>query len=76
MTSLVHLEDIHACAFSWPLGQDLDSHRGLHDRLRGHVCEDMEGPRHLQKRENEEEGNHPFCLRVSADFIERLFNKY
>lgn len=56
-TLLVHLGDVNASVFSWPLGQDLDSHRGLHNCLWGDVCKDMEGPRHLQKCENEEEGN-------------------
>lgn len=47
---------------SWLLGPDLDSHRGLHNRLWGHVCKDLEGPCHLQKCEDEEEGKESPCF--------------
>lgn len=75
MLRSVHLADVNACVFSWPLGQDLDSHRGLHNRLWGHVRQDLEGARDLQKCENEEEGNHPFRFRASAVFTSHLSNK-
>ena len=67
MVKSVHLGDVNVSVFSWPVGQDLDSHRGLHNGVWGNVCKDMEGPRHLQKCENEEEGNHS-CFRMFAVF--------
>lgn len=76
MTRSLHLGGVNASVFSCSLGQDLDSHRGLHHCLWGNVCKDMEGPRHLQKCENEEEGNPSFCYRVFAMFIYYLFKDY
>lgn len=55
-----HQGDVNSAVLSWLLGPDLDSHRGLHNRLWGHVCKDLEGPCHLQKCKDEEEGNESF----------------
>lgn len=35
----------------------MDPHRWIYNRIRRHVCEDLEGARHLQECQDEEEGN-------------------
>lgn len=44
------------CVLFVLIGSDMDSHCWIHNGFRGNVCQDMEGARHLQKCENEEEG--------------------
>lgn len=34
----------------------MDPHCWIHNSFRSHVCQDLEGTRHLQKCEDEEEG--------------------
>lgn len=38
------------------IGTDMDSHCWIHHSFWSHVCQDLEGARHLQKCEDEEEG--------------------
>lgn len=71
-----HLDDVNSAVLSWLLGPDLDSHRGLHNRLWGHVCEDLEGPCHLQKRKDEEEGNESFHVIWLCSFDFSCVNRH
>lgn len=43
-------------------GPDMDPHRWIYNRFRRHVCEDLEGARHLQECQDEEEGNENVLL--------------
>lgn len=38
------------------IGADMDPHCWIHNSLWRHVCQDLEGARHLQKCKDEEEG--------------------
>lgn len=45
------------CVFAVPLiGPDVDPHRRIHDGIWRHVRQDLEGARHLQECQDEEEG--------------------
>lgn len=39
------------------IGAYMDPHCWIHNSFRRHVCQDLEGARHLQKCQDEEEGN-------------------
>lgn len=44
------------CVLFVLIGSDMDSHCWIHNSFRSNVRQDLEGARHLQKCENEEEG--------------------
>lgn len=54
ITSLRH--DTISCLTVVLIGSDVDPHCWIHNSFRSHVCQDLEGTRHLQKCEDEEEG--------------------
>ena len=44
------------CVSAVLIGADMDPHRWIHDSFWRHVCQDVEGARHFQECEDEEEG--------------------
>ena len=50
----------------------MDPHRRVHHGFRRHVCQDLEGARHLQEREDEEEGRAKSLL-ASFTYSDKVF---
>lgn len=50
------------CVSAVLIGAHMDPHRRIHDSFWRHVCQDVEGARHFQECEDEEEGNELYII--------------